>query len=307
MKNVLIIGDFILDTYVFGSVEKISPEAPVMEFALNGKVEYKFGGAANVAYILDNLGVNGYFATKIGLELASEGALKKKGLQFKNIELIPIVHGKTCQKIRLLDENYHQHILRVAVEDGDLPKVDFIQKMKQHDARPDLILFSDYQKGLLSESKIHYIREKFLDTPILVAIKYNWKGYMRRNGLPNCNLVIGNHKEIAATFGNSPKAVLDNPVQYAERIIEEKGFQNCIITLGAKGAAYFSGTEVKGNYVPTKEQEIFDVTGAGDSFFATVAYLWEKLDIETIVKKANVVAGMNVLSLGNTLVNSEIL
>lgn len=303
--NVLVLGDFILDTYIFGSIEKISPEAPVMEFLLNGKIEYKLGGAANVAWILDNLGVEGVFLTKTGPECASIEALGKYNLKYENIQYTPIQYGKTCQKIRLIDENYHQHILRLAIEDGELPFELFVENFR----KPELInkvIFSDYQKGFLNSRNISYIRSKFQECPVIVAIKYQWDGYVAVDDLPDVTCVVGNHKEIAAAFSTPKEKVLENPVKYAAKVVVERGFKNCIITLGAKGAAYYSwkGT---GKYIPTIEREIFDVTGAGDSFFAVVAYLWGNTEIEEIITKANQAAGLNVQSLGNTLIEKGLL
>jgi rfaE bifunctional protein kinase chain/domain len=307
LKNFLIIGDFILDSYIFGSVEKISPEAPVPEFVLNGKIEYKFGGAANVAWILDNLGVEGIFITKTDIDVCSIAQLRKYSLKFQSLKFHSIIYGKTCQKIRLIDENYHQHILRLAVEDGKLPHEDFLNAIEKYDLTLiDKVIFSDYQKGLLSDENILYVREK-CQIPILVAVKYNWKGYSHVDGLPDCACVVANHKEIAVSFSVPPKEVLENSVLYAERVVSERGIQTCIITLGGKGAAYFSMANDKGKHIPTIEREIFDVTGAGDSFFAVVAYLWGDYDIEEIIRKANLAAGMNVVALGNTLIEKKLL
>jgi D-beta-D-heptose 7-phosphate kinase/D-beta-D-heptose 1-phosphate adenosyltransferase len=308
MKRFLIIGDFILDSYIFGSVEKISPEAPVMEFKLNGKIEHKLGGAANVAWILDNLGVAGVFICKTDIDVCSIAQLRKYGLKFQSIQFHSIIHGKTCQKIRLIDENYHQHILRLAVEDGNLPHSQFVSTFEKQDLSTiEAVVFSDYQKGLLSDENILYVREKCQDIPIIIAVKYNWNGYRRTDGLPDCACAVVNHKEIAASFSVPKEEVLGNSLLYAEKVVKERGIQNCIITLGGKGATYYSVERNAGRRIPTIEREIFDVTGAGDSFFAVVAFLWGECDIEEIVRKANLAAGPNVASLGNTLIEKQLL
>jgi len=308
MKRFLIIGDFILDSYIFGSVEKISPEAPVMEFVLNGKIEHKLGGAANVAWILDNLGVEGMFICKTDMDVCSIAQLHKYGLELKSFQFHSIVYGKTCQKIRLIDENYHQHILRLAIEDGNLPHSQFVGIFEKQDLSTiEMVVFSDYQKGLLSDENILYVREKCFSLPVIAAVKYNWKGYSHAVGVPDCACVVANHKEIGVSFSVPPKEVLENSVLYAKRVVKERGIKNCIITLGGQGATYYSAEGGNGKHIPTVEREIFDVTGAGDSFFAVVAYLWGDYDIATIIRKANLAAGMNVASLGNTLVDKQIL
>lgn len=310
-KRCLIIGDFILDVYVWGTVEKVSPEAPVMEFLLGGDVQYKFGGAANVAYILDNLNVDGTFLTKVGVELGTLRGLASYGLKFNRIEYVPIVFGKTTKKIRLVDMNYKQHVLRIADEDGKLSFDKFGAAFHQYEERNgselfDIVVFSDYQKGLLSNETIQYLRKIYDGIPIAVDSK-SLRNYGRVSGLPNIDVATPNHKEAASLFSVSNKDVLGDPVQYAERIVKELGVRNCIITLGHEGAAYYSALDGIGKHIPTTKREIFDVTGAGDSFFSAVVYLWGKYDIETIVEKANIAAGTNVMSLGNALIDSAIL
>ncbi len=308
----LVIGDFILDEYIFGSVEKISPEAPVPEFVLNGDIEYKAGGAGNVACILHGLEVETYLVGQFGSDEKTMAFLDTSlpddlGLWMVNCR-------QTITKTRFIDSHYNQHILRVALEHReDLDdRVEMAVKDIFAKQGPfETVIFSDYDKGLLTEKTIWDIRGVLAQIDENIAVLAdpkikNWRGYgptvMRY--LPDLDCVTPNHREIAEIYGVSADEVYTDAVHFADKVVSEQQIKTCIITLGAMGAAYCTAEGPQG-HIPTRPREVFDVTGAGDTFFAVVSYLWGRYDIEEIIHLANEAAGQTVQGLGNQMIDKR--
>ena len=238
--NVLLIGDSCLDEYKIGTVDRLSPEAPVPVIKLTKHMSVS-GMAANVYLNLANLGIDADFVT--------------------NKEVIT--------KTRFIDQRSGQHLLRVDDEgevkqwDGNIP-----QPLSTYDA----IIISDYDKGFLKYIDIERIVDS-VRCPVFIDTKKK------------------DLAEIAPPFRADHVYIKINELEFknAHSISD-----NLIVTLGDRGAQY------NGQIYPTKQSEVMDVCGCGDTFLAALAvqYLFTK-DIEKAIMFANVAAGLTVQHRGN--------
>ncbi|MDA9114028.1 bifunctional D-glycero-beta-D-manno-heptose-7-phosphate kinase/D-glycero-beta-D-manno-heptose 1-phosphate adenylyltransferase HldE [Alphaproteobacteria bacterium] len=298
MKKILVVGDIILDTYTYGEVDRISPEAPVIILKKN-REENRLGGAANVALNLKMLGANVKLIGSIGKDKNAR-ILKKiiKSFKIKSFlsESKSIV---TIHKNRLVSGQ--QQIIRVDVEDNKTIVEDnkniyekFVSTFKQY----DLIIFSDYNKGTLTnikdliklckkENKIIIVDPKGSDFD-----KYKYS-----------NILTPNLKEFKAVAGNcsNESEIINNGL----RLIKELCLNSIIITRGKYGLTFINEDETVQNF-SAKAKDVFDVTGAGDTFIATLALgLSKNKTLLKTIELANLAAGKVVGKFGTSFIRSE--
>lgn len=298
MKKIVVIGDAMLDIYTFGHIHRISPEAPVPEFAKNGKEILKLGGAANTAVNIANFGADVTLVAGLGDDNAGQQflhVLKEHTLQLKFLK-IPC----TTVKNRLIDEKFNQHVLRIARE-NTTPNIDndaFSQILSTL-VRPDVVVISDYDKGILNKYRIQTIRAAFDDVPLIVDPKNaNFHHYR------NASIMIPNHAEAAKGLNINEKDLLTNPTEAACSIRNNLNLEAVAITLGKMGVALATNTYA--GIISTTERQVFDVTGAGDVFCAVIAYLWnDYANKAEIMQLANYVAGKSVDCLGNYIATTQ--
>ncbi|HKK88731.1 MAG TPA: bifunctional ADP-heptose synthase [Saprospiraceae bacterium] len=298
-ERVLVIGDIMLDRYLYGQVDRISPEAPVPVVSLQ-KEEEKLGGAANVALNLKALGCEVFLIGSIGLDASGEKLkqiLPEQGIGADY--LVEMEHRKTTVKSRVIGGS--QHLLRVDSE--DLASLDEKQSQLVFDKYRrcidekgiQLVLVQDYDKGLLTDSLLKRLLNFNEQRGIFTSIdpkKHDLCTYSP------CQLLKPNWKEFQAHFGArdwTPEA----------RLLEEKSEalkNNCeleklLITLSDQGVFYFDG--VKNAWTPTQSREIVDVCGAGDAVFA-IATLAAKFGLsgEDIGRLSNIAGGLVCQHLG---------
>ncbi len=290
-KRLLVVGDLILDEYLFADVERISPEAPVPVAHIKA-VERRLGGAANVANNIVSLGAKALLVGQIGNDL--DGEVYTALLDQSKIEHSLIVRDdfKTIKKVRVLSN--HQQLLRVDFEepekinDQDIKEIH--DKLKNEDF--DIILISDYNKGFVTQELIDML--KGFGKKILVDPKP-----------ANANLFRG----VYAMFPNENEL---NKIIKANGTYLEKGKtfvemfdSNLVLTRGAKGAAVFT-KDNEFSEIPSKARMVYDVTGAGDTFFSVCSLgLAAGYDLFTSVVLANTAAGIVVSKVGTSTVRPE--
>jgi len=308
MKNILVVGDSMIDVYTSGDATKLSPEAPVPDFCKSGVSIRKLGGAANTTTILANLNTDAEVGLVTGMRLMEESeqesfevimrSCKELNKQFK---FYPVHIPVTTIKERLIDEASHQQVLRISIECSS-PKIDnkLFETQLSKISNPGLILISDYDKGILNGRRIDIITGMFYDVPIIVDPKV--KNFWQYGG---ATVITPNHKEVADALGIHPKYILQEPVRYAEQLMGMLPVSTVVITLGKIGAAVSS--ENVSELVRTQEKQVFDVTGSGDIFCAILSWLWINSDRSLIekVQIANYVAGVGVTYLGNYIAVPE--
>lgn len=289
--KILVVGDVMIDEYLWGSMDRISPEAPVPVVALHKK-EQRPGGAANVALNLLSLGVKTDIASVIGKD--AHGKLLKQLLKqngILNTILIEDEHRQTTCKTRVLARN--QQVLRIDDEvthelNVTLQK-QFIKKvcdyLEQH--KPDAVIFEDYDKGLLNETIITAIIQKALALNIITAVdpKKNNFAYYR-----NVTLFKPNARELNEALHIQIKPEIGSLEEAAQKLRALLGCKNIIITLSEHGV-YYSGA-LKG-IISAHKRDIADVSGAGDTVIAVATCaLALKYSIEDAASVANLAGGL---------------
>ncbi len=302
-KKVLVIGDLMLDKFIWGNVDRISPEAPV-PVVLVKKVSYAPGGAANAASNITSLGGKASVAGVIGdgqygRILASE--LEKRGIATENIIVDP--SRPTIRKTRVMAQN--QQLLRIDSEIKD--KVSeaitnsLLRAIRKVIDDSDCIVVSDYAKGLITEESMRAI--------ILLASEKKKKVIVdpkQKNGViyRGAYVMTPNHKEACAMldFENNNH---DTDIGKIGKMLSEKLSTNVVLTRGEKGMSIFEkGKEMEN--IPTKVRSVYDVAGAGDTVIAALALsVAAGATIKEAAIIANYAAGVAVGKVGTSTVSPE--
>lgn len=298
-KRILVVGDVMLDTYYTGDVKRISPEAPVPVFRKKAE-RCVLGGAANVAANLVAAGQNVSIMSIVGND-DSGGKLKSIfEAQGINTDLIVSLNRHTTEKTRFLASN-NQQVLRLDVEDTEPLSEDDCHNMLRILERDimsfDLILISDYLKGLLTfdltQGIIRIAKEK--NIPIIVDVKDpNFKKYSQ------ATLIKPNLKELMDLTGQDVKS--DEEIIEASKYLKEAcKCEYVLTTCGGRGMVLVGDGEPF--FIEAFGQEVFDVTGAGDT---TIAYLGTCMvngfSMRKSVYIANLAAGIQVSKVGTSSV-----
>jgi len=298
-KKILVIGDVMLDTYYMGDVKRISPEAPVPVF--RKKTERSvLGGAANVAANLVAAEQNVSVMALVGKDANGD---KLKGIfedQGIDTSLITSLDRDTTVKTRLLANN-NQQVIRFDIEDTeDLAEDDckhLFEKLKQRITDFDLILLSDYLKGLLTyeftQGVIRLANEN--NIPTIIDVKDP-----KVDKYTGAYLIKPNLKELRDLTGMSASND-EEIIEAAECLREKCNSEYVLATCGARGMVLVGNND--SYFIDSVDQEVFDVTGAGDT---TIAYLAacmvNEFDIKEAVNIANTAAGIQVSKVGTSSV-----
>lgn len=258
--TILVIGDVMLDKYVHGSVSRISPEAPIPVLKINKNVS-KLGGAANVAKNLADLGAKVILTSVINNDAA--GVELMDLLDENGIESSMIIDSSrpTTIKTRFMSDGHH--LLRI--DDESTNSVSYstaakiVEDIKSLISSVDIVILSDYNKGVLSEAVIEKVIEAAQGKIIIVDPKkstfHPYKG---------CTILTPNEKELFWAAG-----VTDIDVA-AEKALEQSGAESILLTRSEKGMALFTKGK-KPFIIPALAKSVVDVCGAGDTVIATLA------------------------------------
>lgn len=301
--HVLVVGDIMLDKYFYGEVSRISPEAPV-PITRVVKVKETLGGAANVAHNLALLGCRTIVAGYIGNDYHGE-SLRKQFTE-RNISMDGLVETKapTTTKIRVIGG--HQQMMRLDFEETK-PAVDengkrLLSKVKKClEAGSQAIILSDYGKGVCTAelcSELISLGKEY-GVPVIVDPKgTDWSRYRGADYItPNLKELNEVQKEPA---GNEDEAV----VRAARYALRRFHIGAMVATRSECGLSMVRSRSVV--HIPTKAQEVFDVSGAGDTVIATFAMaLAGGLDPASGAYLANLAAGVVVGKLGTYAVSMD--
>jgi D-beta-D-heptose 7-phosphate kinase/D-beta-D-heptose 1-phosphate adenosyltransferase len=290
--RVLVIGDLILDRYVSGDVERISPEAPIP--VLNAKsAQDKLGGAGNVAANLRAMEAECEIVGVVGGD--SRGRRLIGMLQDLGVETSGVLVDEsrpTTEKTRMVSGV--QQVLRVdwevsrpiSDELGRKLVTDLAERM----TRAQAVILSDYGKGVLTRLVVSGAVELARRNGASVLVDPKGRDYSRYKG---ATLITPNRREAEEALGRKLGDVKDMPAA-AQELIRVGDLQAAVITLGAQGIFMLTraGQSI---HVPTVAREVFDVTGAGDTVISNLALaLGAGLPLETAVHLANHAAGIVV-------------
>lgn len=303
--KVLVVGDVMLDKYYYGEVTRISPEAPVpINHILSTKET--LGGAANVAHNLALLGCQTSIAGYVGEDHHGETLVDK--LLARGIDYFDLVHTNqpTTTKIRIIGG--HQQMMRldfentapIAGEDANNLMENISDQLNE--ARSvDAVIISDYGKGACTvdtcQKIIKLCRKK--DIPVVVDPKGNqWQKYR------GANFITPNLKELNAVL-EMPIRNEDREVELASRYVTEKyNIDNIIVTRSDKGLTLVEGKNIA--HIKAKAQEVFDVSGAGDTVIAVFTLaLAGSVNPAAAAYLANLAAGVVVAKIGTYAVSRD--
>lgn len=288
--KILCIGDVMLDHYVYGKVHRLSPEAPIPILS-NEEEKYLLGGAGNVAKNLSGLGAKCTLLSIIGTDRASK-IIKNLVLKDKNIkpELFTIKNYNSPIKTRYIRDS--EHLLRVDKEIKNYKKnkklLSGIRKsLIKNIEKCDLIILSDYNKGLLNKTlikEIVNIGRKYNKLIIADPKKNNLGAYS------NIDLITPNQKELNNAAGKELKNEIEI-VAFSRSIIKKYKIKEILLTRSEKGMLLIGRNYLKKYEANAKK--VYDVTGAGDTVISTLALMKAiGLNTEISSKISNYAAGI---------------
>ncbi|EAI7253121.1 D-glycero-beta-D-manno-heptose-7-phosphate kinase [Campylobacter lari] len=289
--KILVVGDFMVDRYIWCDCTRISPEAPVM-VVKSQKEDKRLGGAGNVYANLKSLGAEVFALGLVGDD--ESGRFLKENL---NARLLVEKDRKTPLKSRVL--SHSQQVLRLDDENDFDTKLEdeIIQEYKKIAKDYDAIVLSDYAKGVLTSKVTKALIEhaNTLNLPILIDPKGSDFGKYQ-----NATLLTPNKKEAIQALGVEK---IDNLEKALKKLKDDLNLTYSIITLSEEGIALY---DEKLHIIPAKALEVYDVTGAGDSVIAMLAYtLALKVDIIKACELANDAAAVVVAKVGSVSVSLE--
>ncbi len=260
--TVLVIGDVMLDSYIWGSVERISPEAPVPIVSVKRR-DYRLGGAANVALNVQAMGAKPILCALIGEDEAGEKLLEsldKQGMQRDGI--VVTRNRPTTVKTRVIAS--HQHVVRVDDESDEELKLDeekqLIKQIVEILPRCDAIIFEDYDKGVINASLIRETVTLAANASIPVVVDPKKRNFLDYKGV---TLFKPNLKELREGLKMDIDAADQSTVEKAVARLKEKLSAGVMLTLSEHGIFIdYQGIKAK---VPAHKREIADVSGAGDT------------------------------------------
>ena len=308
--KILVVGDAMLDKYSFGNTNRISPEAPVPVLKIERET-LKPGGAANVAANISSLGLNVSLLAEVGID--SNGKTLRALLKSLKIDLISGADKsyKTTTKTRVISQN--QQLIRIDDEDDNYknPINSSSKEIERLIKKSDAIIFSDYNKGSLKNiTQLIKIANKHKKIVFIDPKGSNFDPYKNSFAItPNLNEfenIVGscqNHKEI---------------IKKAKQLSDKLNINSILVTLGSDGMILVRKNKKAEHIKATSANEVFDVTGAGDTVIAVLcaAYIsFEDDNLHFASVVSNIAAGEVIKKLGaqsldanelTTIVNNQI-
>jgi rfaE bifunctional protein kinase chain/domain len=301
-----VIGDVMLDTYMWGHVDRISPEAPVPVVQLHKK-EYRIGGAGNVALNLASLGAKASIISMTGND--DDGRQLRDMFQQNGIDTSFLLRSDdriTTNKMRVISRN--QQMMRLDSEvTADLGTTDearvlaaaaeYISKEK-----PAVIIFEDYNKGVLKESLITSLISLCQREGVLTAVDPKRKNFFSYKGVDIFKPNLKEVKEGLNIIEDGVNLSMLNQIHLA--LNNQLAHQISFITLSEKGAFYSNGD--RSRLIPSHIRSIADVSGAGDTVIAVASLVFAATkDIDLMGEIANIAGGLVCEEVGTVAINGE--
>ena len=297
-KRILVVGDVMLDEWVWGTVSRISPEAPVPVVAVNDH-SFTLGGAGNVANNLRAIGAHVVFAGAVGDD--AEGHRVKKlfdDIEVNHDAVVMVGDRPTTRKTRIVAHN--QQVVRADWESvesiGAVDSANLCERVRELAAECDAVVLSDYAKGLFTRELVEAVRA----API-VTVDPKPRNIALFDGV---TVLAPNATEAAAATGIAIRD--DASLERAGRaLLERLGCRYVVVTRGERGMALFGGDGTR-VLVPSVARTVYDVSGAGDTVIAVLtAALAADASIEMALQLANFAAGAVVEKLGTATASPD--
>ncbi len=300
-RNILVIGDIILDHYIWGRVSRISPEAPVPVVEVT-RESFLLGGAANVAHNIVSLGGRASVIGINGQDIAGEALMNILIQRGVNCDGIFTENRPTTVKTRVIAHN--QQVVRFDREDrkyvdGKILKgiLGYINSVLFH---YDAVIVSDYQKGMISQELIRDIVKKAKPKEMFIAVDPKVGHFDFYKGV---SLITPNVME--ASSGSNIEIRDDETLLRAGRSLMKKlSCKAVLITRGEQGMSLFEKNKV--THIPTVARKVYDVTGAGDTVISAFTLACASgTNMEEAAVIANHAAGIVVGEVGTAVATPE--
>jgi D-beta-D-heptose 7-phosphate kinase/D-beta-D-heptose 1-phosphate adenosyltransferase len=300
--RILVVGDIMLDHYLYGDVQRLSAEAPVA-VVREQEHRYVLGGAGNVAQNIVSLGGKAYLAGVIGNDF--EGQMVKKLCRVVNISTIPVVvdpRRPTTTKKRVMVQ--HHQLLRLDREKPQ-PLSSSVERSLLNAFKRlrgiDLVVISDYAKGAVTKGVLQHLIARFGEAAIIADFKPQNARFFR-----GIQVILPNTKEAYDLTGIH--AGTNDAAQRLVRRLAADFSSSVVFKRGEHGMTIYDAQKGEITHIPTRAREVFDVTGAGDTVIAVMglalasgATLFEAAEI------ANHAAGIVVELEGTAAATEELL
>lgn len=304
--RIIVIGDFILDEYLIGEVNRISPEAPVPVVWVR-KEKITLGGAGNVVKNLSSLGVKSVVLGRAGKDekaksllelLSNENTDREKNFLLQSEEVPTILKTRVIaghQQVCRIDK---EELKPITKKEEDLLIQAFLERIDSSDA----VILSDYDKGTLTPRLIQEISKICFDKKKIVTVDPQVSHFFLYKGV---SILTPNHHEAGKAIGK--KLETDSEIlQAAQEITEKLSSPSLMITRGEKGMSLYLTSKKEIFHIPTVAKEVFDVTGAGDTVIsAYTAYHAAGLSELDASVVSNAAAGVVVGKLGAETVTPQ--
>ena len=301
-----IIGDVMLDTYIWGHVDRISPEAPVPIVSLKNK-EQRIGGAGNVALNIQSLGAEAFVISVTGKD--EEANKLNQLLTEKKINSSYCIQSNeriTTNKTRVISRN--QHMMRLDAEMTSDLCLDDQEKLMQEFERfvekekPDVVILEDYNKGVLTEAIIHSVISICKQKNIVTAVDPKRKNFFEYKG---ADIFKPNLKEVKDAlnllFADIDLSLLQSIHSELHHLLHH---QISLVTLSEKGVFYQQGN--RSAIVPSHIRSIADVSGAGDTVIAVAALVYSATkNVHLMAEIANIAGGLVCEEVGTVAINKH--
>ncbi len=306
--HVAIVGDVMLDNYWWGEVDRISPEAPVPIVSLQ-KRESRLGGAANVALNCRALGAKVTLCTVIGEDGEGDNLLRLAGeAGISTDSILRSKHRATTTKTRVIAR--HQQMLRLDDElvddlriDEEHPFIDMVLRFLQRE-KPQVLIFEDYNKGVLKPNVIHRITAHCREIGIVTAVDPKKKNFL---AYQDVDIFKPNLKEVREGLNISLESGSWD-LEEVHRLLHEKlNHRLTFITLSEHGV--FAQEEGHaGLTIPSHLRNIADVSGAGDTVIATAAMVYAlSKDARLMAEISNIAGGLVCEEVGVVPIRKDLL
>ena len=304
-SGVLVVGDVMVDHFIWGKVSRISPEAPVPVVDVQ-KDSVMLGGCANVLNTIYAMGGKVYVAGVIGADDIGKGLIGQ--LREKKIDTSGIMIDKgrpTTLKTRVVAHG--QQVVRFDSESRTpIPKTSsdkILAYVKSLRNKIGAVVISDYSKGVVSRELIEGIKNITKDLNIFLCVDPKQSDFSIYAGV---HVITPNHHEAERAAGLTI-ANGDDLLNLGETLLEKYDFKSLLVTRGEEGMSLFErGRHVGHTYFPAQAKEVYDVTGAGDTVIGLLALaLAAGANLKEATSLANHAAGIVVGKVGTSTVSRE--
>lgn len=301
--KVLIVGDLILDEFLWGNVSRISPEAPVPVVHVRSE-SFMPGGAANVANNIHALGGKAYLAGVVGMD--ERGSILRQELDKRGVDVEGIVidgERPTTLKTRVIA--HHQQVVRIdkeKIEPLSAGIVDqIIDYIKEMIGQIDAIIIEDYGKGVVTPRLLQEILRLARRHKKIVTVDPKEEHFHYYKGV---TAITPNHHEAAQAAGVKMKD-MDSIAKVGKALLNKLKCEAVLLTLGESGMQLFE-KQGRVTHIPTVAQDVFDVSGAGDTVIGTFTLaLAAGANMQDAAKVSNFAAGIVVGKVGIGVVTQE--